>query len=286
MSKNTKKEIEFHPICECFPLMSEEKLEELAENIKENGLLNPIVTFEEKILDGRNRYLACLKVGVEHRFIRLEDILDKLEIQDLVNFLEKYAVAMNIKRRQLTSAQKVETGLNLKQLRKKKDEPISEENTIKDILEDNKIVILREYKENKEIARNISSTPEKVKQVKEIREIAKENPEIAKSFERALKGETSIDSVYRKATGKPKKHRKPEKDKILVKKLQAEIKELKEKNKELKRKYKQSEKEKKALEDKLNIITKLLIPQEVEIKEKKRSPFPTPKELRKAEIIK
>ena len=51
-----------HPYSEIFPMMSEEEIEELANDIEANGQLNPIQIYDGKILDGRNRYAAleCL----------------------------------------------------------------------------------------------------------------------------------------------------------------------------------------------------------------------------------
>jgi ParB-like chromosome segregation protein Spo0J len=45
-----------------------EALRELAGDIAERGLIDPIVPYDGRILDGRCRYRACLMVGVEPRF--------------------------------------------------------------------------------------------------------------------------------------------------------------------------------------------------------------------------
>lgn len=49
---------DWHPYAEIFPMMSEEEIEELANDIEANGQLNPIQIYDGKILDGRNRYAA------------------------------------------------------------------------------------------------------------------------------------------------------------------------------------------------------------------------------------
>lgn len=62
-------EIENHPLAEIFPMIGNGELAELAEDIKKNGLKNPVVLFEGKILDGRNRYRACEIAGVKPDFV-------------------------------------------------------------------------------------------------------------------------------------------------------------------------------------------------------------------------
>jgi len=54
-----------HPIADVWPMMAEDKLHELADDIRKNGQLVPVWTYEEKILDGRNRWAACKIAGVE-----------------------------------------------------------------------------------------------------------------------------------------------------------------------------------------------------------------------------
>ena len=59
---------ENHPFADIFPPMAESELAELIEDIKAKGLQIPIVLYEGKILDGLNRYQACLKAGVKPKF--------------------------------------------------------------------------------------------------------------------------------------------------------------------------------------------------------------------------
>jgi len=49
----------WHPVTQIFPLMTDADLRDLAEDIRENGLQNPIVVNDGQLLDGRNRALAC-----------------------------------------------------------------------------------------------------------------------------------------------------------------------------------------------------------------------------------
>jgi phage N-6-adenine-methyltransferase len=57
--------MKFHPCAEIFPLMQGAEFEALVLDIKANGLRQPIILYEEKVLDGRNRWRACEKAGVE-----------------------------------------------------------------------------------------------------------------------------------------------------------------------------------------------------------------------------
>lgn len=87
--------MESHPAADLFPLLSETELDELATDIQKNGLLQPVLMYQGQVLDGRNRILACEKVGIEPG--RVEYTGD-----DPVGVV----VSLNIRRRNLTRAQK------------------------------------------------------------------------------------------------------------------------------------------------------------------------------------
>lgn len=57
-----------HEYADLFPMMATADIARLAEDIRQNGQANPIVTYEGKILDGRNRYQACAMAGVDPQF--------------------------------------------------------------------------------------------------------------------------------------------------------------------------------------------------------------------------
>jgi ParB-like chromosome segregation protein Spo0J len=82
-----------HPVAELFPMLADEELQELAEDIKQRGQLHPIVLDSQgRILDGRNRHAACLLVDVEPQFVTFDG-----------DDPDGYALAVNIARRHLTT---------------------------------------------------------------------------------------------------------------------------------------------------------------------------------------
>lgn len=58
-----------HPAADRYPRMKDDRLAELAVDIAEHGLIEPIwIDVEGMLLDGRNRLAACQMVGVEPEF--------------------------------------------------------------------------------------------------------------------------------------------------------------------------------------------------------------------------
>jgi len=104
MKKHHNDSIEFHSIANIFPLMSESEFESLKADIKKYGLLNPIVLFNGKIVDGRNRYKACIATGIKPKFINYSG-----KESELFN----YVISLNINRRHLTISQKACISIDL-----------------------------------------------------------------------------------------------------------------------------------------------------------------------------
>lgn len=57
--------IPFHPLADIFPMLDPKEQMSLSDDIKAHGLREPIVMHEGMILDGRNRYQACVMAGVD-----------------------------------------------------------------------------------------------------------------------------------------------------------------------------------------------------------------------------
>jgi ParB-like chromosome segregation protein Spo0J len=57
-----------HPAAAVFPMMTDEELDALGADMLEHGQREPIILYHGQILDGRNRYRACILTGIEPRF--------------------------------------------------------------------------------------------------------------------------------------------------------------------------------------------------------------------------
>ncbi len=88
-------DMKFHDVANLFPLIEGQEFDELVEDIRANGLQQPIWTYQGEIIDGRNRYRACKKAGVEPRF----------QEWDGNGSLVAFAISLNVKRRHLNSSQ-------------------------------------------------------------------------------------------------------------------------------------------------------------------------------------
>jgi ParB-like nuclease domain len=79
------------------PLLEGEAFDELVADIRQHGLLEPIVLLDGRILDGRNRYHACQEAGAELKTVDWNG-----EAGDALD----YVVSQNVIRRHLRPRQK------------------------------------------------------------------------------------------------------------------------------------------------------------------------------------
>lgn len=110
--------VAFHPIANIFPMLPDDALQELAEDIKKHGLLLPILLFEDKVLDGRNRTRACELVGAEARY----ENFPAETTDDALN----YVLSTNLHRRHLTDQQKYRAIKKAEEIREKAKARLSE----------------------------------------------------------------------------------------------------------------------------------------------------------------
>jgi N6-adenosine-specific RNA methylase IME4 len=99
--------LQFHPLADLFPLVEGAEFEELVADIKAVGRVElPIVIHEGMILDGRNRYRACMAAGIEPNFIPFRG-------DDPLGFV----ISLNLKRRHLDESQRAMVAAKLATLR-------------------------------------------------------------------------------------------------------------------------------------------------------------------------
>ena len=97
--------MQIHSYAKLFPMMDEDSLREFTASVRDNGLEQPIVTYEGKILDGRNRSIACTnsKVTPEYAEYEGDDPLG-------------YVLRTNLHRRHLTTSQRAAVAASLANL--------------------------------------------------------------------------------------------------------------------------------------------------------------------------
>lgn len=87
---------EFHPVANIFPLLDGEEFSQLVADIKDNGQREDIWLHPDgRIVDGRNRYRACIEAGVQPKF----------RTWNGQGSLVLFVTSLNLRRRHLTPSQ-------------------------------------------------------------------------------------------------------------------------------------------------------------------------------------
>jgi len=88
------KNLDFHDAANIYPFMADDDFDALVEDIRKHGQRETIKLFEGKIIDGRNRYKACLLCDVK-------PIVEQITTDDPV----AYVISLNSVRRHLNPSQ-------------------------------------------------------------------------------------------------------------------------------------------------------------------------------------
>lgn len=171
---------EFHPLADLFPFIEGHDFDDLVEDIRSHGLREPIVIYENKILDGRNRYLACEKSGSEPRYTTYSG-------DDPV----AYVISLNLKRRHLNESQRAMVAAKLANLAHGR--PAEEKGANLPLLEDPAPAIAKVP--NTEAARLLNVSERSVKTARSVRDHAE--PELQRAVE---SGKVSVSAAADIAT--------------------------------------------------------------------------------------
>ena len=85
-----------HPAAAMFPIMSGREFDELVEDVRVNGLREPVVVRGDQLVDGRNRVRACAAAGVAPEVRELERGTD----------VASWVMSVNVHRRHLDASQR------------------------------------------------------------------------------------------------------------------------------------------------------------------------------------
>ena len=86
---------EQHALSKAFPPMTDEEFQVLKDSIEDLGVQQPIVIFEDKVIDGWHRYTAANELGLPCPEVELEDDIDP----------RNFVLSQNKARRHLTKSQ-------------------------------------------------------------------------------------------------------------------------------------------------------------------------------------
>ena len=223
----------FHELSSIFPLMEGEDFDALVEDMREKGQLKKGILFEGKILDGRNRYRVC---GILKIPFKTEEYSEKISPRD-------YIISENLHRRHLTVAQRAEIGLILLEEEEKRAKErfskIKEEEAKVRAIEGKKGFQKINDKEKKDsltqkideiskgksrdiVAPKVKISPVTLTRAKKIKKVAEKDKSIAKKWEDAKRGKSTVGAVYKEVQKKEAIEDLKDKSPTIVKELKEE----------------------------------------------------------------
>jgi hypothetical protein len=107
---------EFHEATKIIPAMQPREYVSLVEDIRQRGLISPIVIHKGKIIDGRMRYLACRDAGVLPQFVQYSDYNQQYNGDDSNRAIMEYVYSVNVTRSHWTEGQMAVATLRIEEL--------------------------------------------------------------------------------------------------------------------------------------------------------------------------
>ena len=90
--------MDYHPFSAIWPLIEGADFDKLKADIRANGLAVPLITYQGKLLDGRNRERACEATGIAPRYVEATVADDRAAL--------KLVWSLNDQRRHMTAAER------------------------------------------------------------------------------------------------------------------------------------------------------------------------------------
>lgn len=205
---------ELHPLCTLFPRVEGAEFDALVEDIKANGLRQPIILHGGMILDGGNRYRACQAAGVEPRFVEFDG-------DNIVSFV----LSANLRRRHLSAGQQaaiVASAQDWAKAQARGGDRKSDQSQSVDFDSVEK--------------RSAASGASRVTQMKADK-VARADPELAK---KVAHGEVSLPKAVQQVEAKEGKQPEQKKPDDIVSRLRARITELEQQNADIREQYEEA----------------------------------------------
>lgn len=203
-----------HPVANAFPLIDGPEFSQLVDDIRDNGLQEPIwlSADEETIIDGRNRYRACMAAGVDPNFRTIPASWDELSIIEFI-------ISLNIRRRHMSAGQLGFLALELEGpiavaakarhrvavARGGAQSPYATESENKTTPNAGEASSARHARESADLAaRMVGTSRNSVQRAKSVRETA---PELA---QQVMSGNLAVANAYQQARHRARAQPKPE----------------------------------------------------------------------------
>jgi ParB-like chromosome segregation protein Spo0J len=98
--------VKVHPIADIFPMMSDEEFAGFKADVQEHGVREPIVFWNDQLVDGRNRMAACIELEIDWRDHTCELDADTDPVA--------YVISHNLHRRHLDTSQRAMVAAKLR----------------------------------------------------------------------------------------------------------------------------------------------------------------------------
>jgi len=191
--------LKYHKVSKLFPLMPDDELKLLQEDIDVNGQREPIVLHpdDDSIIDGRNRYRACKELGRDVEYVHW----------DKKGSLVAYVVSLNLHRRHLSASQRAMIAVDILPMLEKENPPGRPKKA------ERKGGTNTTFSKNRDTAATITGAS--ARYVSDAKKIVEEEPELA---EQVRSGEKTITQAKRDVNEK-KRAKKRSDDKKRVAKV-------------------------------------------------------------------